>query len=283
MIPAVAIPPIPIWRAYSEKICSADISPTVAVIPVFIRSITCPPQIRFISGMMTSHTRKLPQQIMNAYLSPTMYPSPRTAAPVLSLSTTLAFSAIASPKGSIRVVMVSPQSPNVEMMKSYRPPTSPLASRVFAPLPPLSPLTRTWVVAVASGNGYFPCISLTKYFLNGIRNRIPRTPPRRDEKNTLVKLTVSSGYLSCNIYSAGRVNIAPATIPPEQDPMDWMITFCPNAFFFPSAPDTPTAIMAIGMAASNTCPTFNPRKAAAAEKMIVIRSPMLTEYGVTSG
>ena len=33
-------------------------------------------------------------------------------------------------------------------------------------------------------------------FLNGIRNRMPRIPPRRDEKNTLVKFTVSSGYLS---------------------------------------------------------------------------------------
>ena len=97
---------------------------------------------------------------------------------------------------------------------------SPLASKVFAPFPPLSPLTRTWVVAVASGNGYFPCISLTKYFLNGIRNKMPSTPPSRLEKKTFPKFTVSSGYLSCNIYKAGRVKIAPATIAPEQDPMD---------------------------------------------------------------
>ena len=46
--------------------------------------------------------------------------------------------------------------------------------------------------------------------------------------------------------------MAPATITPEQAPIDWIITFSPNAFFRLAAPDTPTAIMAIGMAASNT-------------------------------
>ena len=44
----------------------------------------------------------------------------------------------------------------------------------------------------------------------------------------------------------------------------------------------PTAMMAIGIAASNTCPTLRPRKAAAAEKSTVISRPMVTEYGVTS-
>jgi hypothetical protein len=33
-------------------------------------------------------------------------------------------------------------------------------------------------VAVASGNGSFPCISATKYRRNGIRNRTPRSAPR---------------------------------------------------------------------------------------------------------
>ena len=46
--------------------------------------------------------------------------------------------------------------------------------------------------------------------------------------------------------------MAPATITPEQAPIDWIITFSPSAFFRLAAPDTPTAIMAIGMAASNT-------------------------------
>ena len=195
-IPAVAMPPMPIWRAYSLNICSGDICPMVWVIPEFIRSITSPPQMRFITGMITSHTRKLPQQMMKAYLSPTIYPSPSTAAPVFTLRRTFALSAIAAPHGRIFVVRVSPQSPNVDTMKSYRPPMSPLIRRVFAPLPPPSPLTSTWVVAVASGNGYFPCCSFTKYFLKGIRKRIPRIPPRSDEKNTFVKFTVSSGYLS---------------------------------------------------------------------------------------
>ena len=74
--------------------------------------------MRFMRGMMTSHTRKLPQQMMKAYLSPTMYPRPRTAAPVFTLRTTFAFSANAAPHGRTFVVRVSPQSPKVDTMKS---------------------------------------------------------------------------------------------------------------------------------------------------------------------
>ena len=44
----------------------------VWAMPVPIRSMTLPPQMRFISGMMTSQTRKEPQQMMKAYLRPTM-------------------------------------------------------------------------------------------------------------------------------------------------------------------------------------------------------------------
>ena len=50
--------------------------------------------------------------------------------------------------------------------------------------------------------------------------------------------------------------MAPATITPELAPMDWMMTFSPSAFLRLAAPDTPTAMMAIGMAASNTCLIF---------------------------
>ena len=83
--------------------------------------------------------------------------------------------------------------------------------------------------------------------------------------------------------SAGRVNIAPATMAPEQEPIDWIITFSPKAFLRPSAPESPTAMIAIGMAASNTCPTLSPRYAAAAENMMVIIIPRVTDQGVTSG
>ena len=83
--------------------------------------------------------------------------------------------------------------------------------------------------------------------------------------------------------SAGRVKIAPATIAPEQDPMDWIITFSPSAFLRLRPLDSPTAMMAIGIAASNTWPTFNPRYAAAAEKITVMMIPRLTDHGVTSG
>ena len=58
---------------------------------------------------------------------------------------------------------------------------------------------------------------------------------------------------------AGRVKMAPATTAPEQAPMLWMMTFSPSALLRLVAVLMPTAMMAIGMAASNTCPTFKPR------------------------
>ena len=71
--------------------------------------------------------------------------------------------------------------------------------------------------------------------------------------------------------------MAPATITPDEAPIDWMMTFCPSMFFLPSTVPMPTAMMAIGMAASNTWPTLRPRNAAAAEKTTAIATPMRTE------
>ena len=58
---------------------------------------------------------------------------------------------------------------------------------------------------------------------------------------------------------AGRVKMAPATTAPEQPPMDWMMTFWASPSFFLRALVRPTAMMAMGIAASNTCPTLRPR------------------------
>ena len=58
---------------------------------------------------------------------------------------------------------------------------------------------------------------------------------------------------------AGKVKMAPATTAPEQAPIDWIMTFSPRAFLRLAAADTPTAMMAMGIAASNTWPTFRPR------------------------
>ena len=55
------------------------------------------------------------------------------------------------------------------------------------------------VVAVASGNGYLPCISLTKYLRKGIRNRIPNTPPRAEAMKIFINEVVISGYLACRM------------------------------------------------------------------------------------
>ena len=58
---------------------------------------------------------------------------------------------------------------------------------------------------------------------------------------------------------AGSVKMAPATITPLLAPMDWIMTFSPKAFLRLKALDSPTAMMAIGIAASNTWPTFSPK------------------------
>ncbi len=71
--------------------------------------------------------------------------------------------------------------------------------------------------------------------------------------------------------------MAPATITPEQAPIDCIMTFWPRAPFFFSALDIPTAMMAMGMAASNTCPTLRPRYAAAALNITASSSPTPTE------
>ena len=66
-------------------------------------------------------------------------------------------------------------------------------------------------------------------------------------------------------------------------PIDWMMTFSPKAFLRLKAFDRPTAMIAMGMAASNTCPTFRPREAAAALKTTAMTNPQKTDQAETSG
>ena len=98
-----------------------------------------------------------------------------------------------------RVVKFSFHQPKVATMKSYNPPTRPAKSNGLACEPPLAPLTSTCVVAVASGNGYLPCISLTKYLRKGMRNKMPMIPPKSELRNTFMNDTVMSGYFACRI------------------------------------------------------------------------------------
>ncbi len=135
----------------------------------------------------------------------------------------------------------------------------PAKSKGFACPDSLWPDMSTCVEAVASGKGYLPCISLTKYLRKGIMNNSPKKPPNALDRKTFMKSTEISGYLACRIYNAGKVKMEPATIIPEQAPMLCMITFSPKEFFRWVAPATPTAMIVIGIAASNTCPTFNPK------------------------
>ena len=97
MMPAMAMPPMPILLAYSAKMVSGDIEPTVCVIAGFQAFNTWSPHSKAMPGTMIIHTASEPAQIMAAYFNPTIYPSPKTAAPVLILSTNFALSAIVSP------------------------------------------------------------------------------------------------------------------------------------------------------------------------------------------
>ena len=108
-------------------------------------------------------------------------------------------------------------------------------------------------------------------------------PPSSDDRKMLMNGAAISGYLACKIYIAGRVKMAPATTAPEQAPIDCMMTFSPSPCLRRAAVDTPTAMMAIGIAASNTCPTFSPRYAAAAENSTAISIPHVTDHAFTSG
>ena len=79
------------------------------------------------------------------------------------------------------------------------PPTSPAMSSGLAWSPPLAPETSTCVVAVASGKGYLPCMSLTKYLRKGIRKRMPSTPPSAEARNIFINEVVITGYLACSM------------------------------------------------------------------------------------
>jgi len=133
-------------------------------------------------GIITNQPTNEPAAMIAVYFSPMMYPIPVTAAPTFNLNTSFALSAKASPHGITLEVTTSLHQPNVAIIKSYIPPIRPLTTSKRACLPPFSPDTSTSVVAVASGNGSFPCMSDTKYFRNGIRKRMPRIPPKSDDR-----------------------------------------------------------------------------------------------------
>ena len=120
---------------------------------------------------------------------------PRSAALVLMLNSTLVFSVSMALNSVTRLVKFSVHAPNDATAKSYNPPIRPATSSGIVWLPLFSPDSSTCVEAVASGNGYLPCISFTKYLRKGMRNRIPSTPPKSEARNTCMKFTVRSGYL----------------------------------------------------------------------------------------
>ena len=117
MIPAIAMPPIPMWRANSEKISSggrAAIDPAKAGFNVVASASLANGR----SGTITNHTSAEPMVMIAAYFNPTMYPNPNTAAPTLSLNTIFARLARIVPAVVTREVKTSAHPPKVETMKS---------------------------------------------------------------------------------------------------------------------------------------------------------------------
>ena len=77
---------------------------------------------------------------------------------------------------------------------------------------------------------------------------MPSTPPKSDGEEHLVELRVEPQ----DVEAPGGVKMAPATITPDEAPIDCVMTFCPSMLRRPVMLPAPTAMMAIGMAASNT-------------------------------
>ena len=89
------------------------------VFPVWVRngSGTCTP-MKYTSGTRTHHATNEPAQMMAAYRSPTMYPSPSTAAPMFSRNSQRIDSASRRPQPNTVVETTSFQAPMPETRKS---------------------------------------------------------------------------------------------------------------------------------------------------------------------
>ena len=70
MIPAIAIPPMPIDLPYALKICSGNISPTAVVIDGSHWFNTSEPKNSARPGTMSHHTESDPNVMMSEYLKP---------------------------------------------------------------------------------------------------------------------------------------------------------------------------------------------------------------------
>ena len=100
---------------------------------------------------------------------------------------------------------------------------------------------------------------LNEVFAEGDEEEYSQYASEERAEEYLEEVDRNVGILGLKDVERGQGEYGTATITPEQAPIDWMITFCPRASFLPSALDSPTAMMAIGIAASNTWPTRNPR------------------------
>ena len=130
----------------------------------------------------TNHERNEPAAMIAEYFNPTIYPNPNTIAEIFSFATSLNLSESISPNENIRVVMTSDHVPNALKIKSNKPPIKPEVITLLPGLPLFS-RNKNFCCRSCFGKRKFPVISFTKYFLKGIRNKMPRNPPSNDARN----------------------------------------------------------------------------------------------------
>ena len=112
MMPAMAIPPMPMLLAY-WKICCGIASPARIPAPTSRSG-----QMKAIAGTTIHQMSTEPAHMMVAYFRPTIYPIPSRAAEVLQLRKNLPLAAIVVPSEQKVLVKFSAHVPKVATRKS---------------------------------------------------------------------------------------------------------------------------------------------------------------------
>ena len=90
-----------------------------------------------------------------------------------------------------------------------------------------------------------------------MRKSRPRNDPSTETTNTVRSIDRVPGA-TFMMYRAGSVKIEPDTTRPDAPPMLCTMTFSRIEFLRTNSPETPTARMLIGIAASITCAILSP-------------------------
>ena len=107
--------------------------------------------------------------------------------------------------------------------------------------------------------GCDPKADSTRLLLGGLAQKTVLDTLRDIGEDIELGDILKEGFKGTRCVESGGPEPGVGCAAPLQPPMLWIITFCGRPCFRPRAPVRPTAIMAMGMAASNTWPTLRPR------------------------